>query len=136
MQLRWSSHCETNFVKVSLVWINFGNLVIKDKMEGGCEAYLVPFIWDAEYWCIANSVYCMAFKGRKKDKFIPDRKNTTIIVFDKPIWKTFCQYKDWEYGFLPSIVFDDEILIWIVCCKMSSLESFGKTFTLLVPLSL
>ena len=30
-------------------------------------------------------LYILGFKGRKMDKFIPDRKDTTIIVFDKPI---------------------------------------------------
>ena len=28
--------------------------------------------------------YIAGFKGRKIDKFIPDRKNATIIAFDKP----------------------------------------------------
>ena len=46
------------------------------------------------------------------DKFIPDRKNRTIITFDKPIsekFKSFSLYQDWEYGCLPSIMFDYEI---------------------------
>ena len=28
--------------------------------------------------------YIAGFKGRKINKFIPDRKNATIIAFDKP----------------------------------------------------
>ena len=30
-------------------------------------------------------LYIAGFKGRKMDKFIPDRKTTTIIAFDEPI---------------------------------------------------
>ena len=34
-------------------------------------------------------LYIGRFKGRKMNKFIPDRKNTTIIAFDKPISQKF-----------------------------------------------
>ena len=30
-------------------------------------------------------IYIAGFKGRKMDIFKPDRKNATIILFDKPI---------------------------------------------------
>ena len=30
-------------------------------------------------------LYILGFKGKKLDKFMPDRKNTTIIAFDEPI---------------------------------------------------
>ena len=46
------------------------------------------------------------------DIFKTDRKNKTIIVFDKPIsekCKIFSQYQDWEYGFLPTTMFGFEI---------------------------
>ena len=57
-------------------------------------------------------IYIAGFKGRKMDIFKPDRKNTTIVVFDKPIsekCKTFSQYQDWEYGFLPTTMFGFKI---------------------------
>ena len=46
------------------------------------------------------------------DIFKTDRKNKTIIVFDKPIsekCKIFSQYQHWEYGFLPTTMFGFEI---------------------------
>ena len=46
------------------------------------------------------------------DKFILDRKNRTVIIFDKPIsekFKIFSLYQDWEYGCLPSVMFGHEI---------------------------
>ena len=44
------------------------------------------------------------------DKSIPDKKDLTIIAFDKPIIKTFSQnFQDWQNGYPTSITFGHEI---------------------------
>ena len=58
----------------------------------GGNTHAVPYIWDAEYLPI---LYFAWFKGMKMDNFILDRKNKSIIAFDKPMWKIFSQYQDW-----------------------------------------
>ena len=56
-------------------------------MEG--ETRLVPYIWDTEYFVRCQFYILQGLRGGKMDKFIPDRKNATIIAFDKPISEKF-----------------------------------------------
>ena len=48
----------------------------------GGETHLLPYFWETEFL-----VRCQffEFKGRKMNKPVPDRNNTRIIVFDKPV---------------------------------------------------
>ena len=86
MWLRWSSHCdgfETNFIYLELVYSNFRNLTIK-KINWRVRLILFLTSGTQNIWCVANCIYWRV-KRKKIYKFIPDRKNATIIAFYKPI---------------------------------------------------
>ena len=86
MWLRWSSHCdgfETNFMYLELVYSNFRNLAIK-KINWKVRLILFLTSGTQNIWCVTNCIYCRV-KRKKIYKFIPDRKNETIIAFYKPI---------------------------------------------------
>ena len=54
-------------------------------MEAGGGRLILCLTYGTQnIWCVANLIYCR-FKASEIDKFIPDRKNTTTIAFDKPI---------------------------------------------------
>ena len=64
------------------------------------ETHLVHYIWDTEY-LVLSVLYIAGFKGRKMEKFIPDRKNTTIIALGRPTVKTFFPISALRIWFYP-----------------------------------
>ena len=82
-------------------------------------------------------LYIAGFKGKKIDKFIPDRKNATIIAFDKPIRNRFSANIRTE-----NMVSSHPLSLTMkyrfekFAVKISSFENFWKTFTFLVSLLL
>ena len=71
------------------------------------------------------------------DKLIPDRKDITIIAYDKPISITFfSKHQGWEYVFLLSIMFSHEYrFMYLLSFGIKSTMSFYilSWFTLEIP---
>ena len=69
--------------------MNFGNLAIKGGGGGWGESQSCSLNLGHIIFRALPILYIAEFKERKMDKFIPDRKISTIIVFDKPISNRF-----------------------------------------------
>ena len=97
----------------------------------GGETHFFPYIWDRIIGALLI-LYIGGFKGKKMDKFIPDRKIITIIAFDKPM-------SEW---FAPNIRTEKKVTSHRFCLAMKyrfgkfDVNCFWKTFTFLVPLLL
>ena len=69
--------CSSDKYRVSLEILQ---LKVKWGWDSSCSLHLGHRIFGT-----LPILYIGGLKVRKMDKFIPDRKNTTIIAFDKPI---------------------------------------------------
>ena len=61
-------------------------------MGGGDSSYSLHL--EHRIFGTLQIIHIAGFKERKVDKFIQDRKNITLVSFDKPISKTFFKYQD------------------------------------------
>ena len=90
MQFIWNFYCdgfETNFVWFRQVWINFWNLAIKCRINGGVwgDSRLVPYIWDTEDLVHCQFYISQGLRGVKWTNLYQIDKILTIIAFGKPI---------------------------------------------------